>query len=145
MSHPRKQLSSSPPPPSLLSSSSSSRTSTSLKGPIHDQSCCATLRVVQHDWPCMVPINLIVNGQTCVAQNNFAQHDWSCMGRITRLFWLQGSYWNWSFNFSMVHFLLFYLLVYTGSIFQQICYHQPFQLLDLVHFIFNYFVWDVKF
>jgi hypothetical protein len=54
----------------------------SVKGPIHDQSCCATFRVVQHDWPCMVLIDLIVNGQTCVAQNNFAQHDWSCMGRI---------------------------------------------------------------
>jgi hypothetical protein len=27
-----------------------------LKGPIHDQSCCATLRVVQHDWSCMVLI-----------------------------------------------------------------------------------------
>jgi hypothetical protein len=54
-----------------------------IKGPIHDQSCCATLRVVQHDWPCMVLIDLIVNEQTCVAQNNFAQHDWSCMGRIT--------------------------------------------------------------
>jgi hypothetical protein len=53
-----------------------------LKGPIHDQSCCATLRVVQHDWPCMVLIDLIVNGQTCIVQNNFAQHDWSCMGRI---------------------------------------------------------------
>jgi hypothetical protein len=51
-----------------------------LKGPIHDQSCCATLRVVQHDWSCMVLIDLIVNGQTWVAQNNFAQHDWSCMG-----------------------------------------------------------------
>jgi hypothetical protein len=48
-----------------------------LKGPIDDQSCCATLRVVQHDWPCMVLIDLIVNGQTCVAQ-----HDWSCVGRI---------------------------------------------------------------
>jgi hypothetical protein len=51
-----------------------------LKGPIHDQSCCATLCVVQHDWSCMVLIDSIVNGQTCVAQNNFAQHDWSCMG-----------------------------------------------------------------
>jgi hypothetical protein len=49
-----------------------------LKGSIHDQSCCATLRVVQHDWLCMVLIDLIVNGQTCVAQ-----HDWSYMGRIT--------------------------------------------------------------
>jgi hypothetical protein len=46
-----------------------------VMGPIHDQSCCATLRVVQHDWPCMVLIDLIVTGQTCVAQNNFAQHD----------------------------------------------------------------------
>jgi hypothetical protein len=53
-----------------------------VKGPIHDQSCCATLRVVQHDWSCMVLIDLIVNGQTCAAQNNFAQHDWSCMGRL---------------------------------------------------------------
>jgi hypothetical protein len=60
-----------------------------LKGPIHDQSCCATLRVVQHDWPCMVLIDVIVNGQTCVAQNTFAQHDWSCMGRITA--WAEGS------------------------------------------------------
>jgi hypothetical protein len=50
-----------------------------MKGPIHNQSCCATLRIVQHDWPCMVLIDLIVNGQTCVAQNNFAQHDWSCI------------------------------------------------------------------
>jgi hypothetical protein len=54
-----------------------------VKGPIHDQSCCATMRVVQHDWPSMVLIDLIVNGQTCVEQNNFAQHNWSCMGRIT--------------------------------------------------------------
>jgi hypothetical protein len=39
--------------------------------------------VAQHDWQCMVLIDLIVNGQTYVAQNNFAQHDWSCMGRVT--------------------------------------------------------------
>jgi hypothetical protein len=39
----------------------------------------------QHDWPCMVLIDLIVNGQTCVAQNNFVQHDCSCMGRINVL------------------------------------------------------------
>jgi hypothetical protein len=56
-----------------------------IKGPIHDQSCCPTLRVVQHDCPYMVLIDLIVNGQTCVAQNNFAQHDSSCMGRIRLL------------------------------------------------------------
>jgi hypothetical protein len=64
-----------------------------VRGPIHDQSCCATLRVVQHDWQCMVLIDLIVYGQTCVAQNNFAQHDWSCMGRISLLFRLH-SYWR---------------------------------------------------
>jgi hypothetical protein len=59
-----------------------------LKRPIHDQSCCATVRVVQHDWSCMVLIDLIVNGQTCVAQNNFAQHDWSCMGPLrSRIFY----------------------------------------------------------
>jgi hypothetical protein len=39
-----------------------------LKGPIHDQSCCTTLRFVQHDWSCMVLIDLIVNGQTCVGK-----------------------------------------------------------------------------
>jgi hypothetical protein len=38
--------------------------------------CCAT------GWPCMVLIDLIVNGQTCVAQNKVAQHDWSCMGPL---------------------------------------------------------------
>jgi hypothetical protein len=57
--------------------------SCSVKGSIHDQSYCATLRVVQHDWSCMVLMDLMMNGQTCVAQNNFAQHDWSCMGSLT--------------------------------------------------------------
>jgi hypothetical protein len=61
------------------------------KGPIHDQSCCATFRVVQHDWPCMLLIDLIVNGQTCVAQNNFTQHDWSWMGR-NRECWSMGRF-----------------------------------------------------
>jgi hypothetical protein len=32
-----------------------------LKGPIHDQSCCATLCVAQHDWSCMGRIKWILN------------------------------------------------------------------------------------
>jgi hypothetical protein len=83
-----------------------------LKGPIHDQSCCATLRVVQHDWSCMVLIDFIVNGQNCVAQNNFAQHDWSCMGPFRKAIHLKGcaSRIVWLLNFTWFQILFWYIV-----------------------------------
>jgi hypothetical protein len=54
-----------------------------LKGPIHDQSCCAKLFCATQVCPFTIKSISIIHDQSCCTTRNVAQHDWSCMGPLT--------------------------------------------------------------
>jgi hypothetical protein len=54
-----------------------------LKGPIHDQSCCAKLFCATQVCPFMIKSVSTIHDQSCCTTRSVAQHDWSCMGYFT--------------------------------------------------------------
>jgi hypothetical protein len=55
-------------------------TTVSVKGPIHDQSCCAKLFWATQVCPFTIKSISTIHDQSCCPTRNVAQHDWSCMG-----------------------------------------------------------------
>jgi hypothetical protein len=50
-----------------------------IKGPIHDQSCCAKLFCATQVCPFTIKSISTIHDQSCCTTHNVAQHDWSCM------------------------------------------------------------------
>jgi hypothetical protein len=62
-----------------------------LKGPIHDQSCCAKLFCATQVCPYTIKSISTIHDQSCCTTRTVAQHDWSCMGYLTNAVLLLGA------------------------------------------------------